>query len=76
MLHFPPITLSNSTDQENCQVNNSLLQDTRLGPQSYSTTAQQSKGDNHIKLKTQNFSGEEDFEDYLAQFEITTEING
>ena len=33
----------------------------------------QSKGDNNIRLKPQNFSGTEDF---LAQFEITTEING
>ena len=36
----------------------------------------QSKGDNNIRLKPQNYSGTEDFEDFLAQFEITTEING
>ena len=36
------------------------------------------RGDNSVKLKPQNFSGtsDDDFEDYLAQFNITAEING
>ena len=36
------------------------------------------RGDNSVKLKPQCFSGTpaDDFEDYLAQFNITTEING
>ena len=36
----------------------------------------QSKRDNNIRFKSQNYSGIEDFEEFLAQFEITTEING
>ena len=40
-------------------------------------THQQSRADNFIKLKPQNFSGtDDDFEDFLTQFEITSEING
>ena len=35
-----------------------------------------SNGDNHIKLKPQTFSGTDYFEDFMAQFEITAEING
>ena len=36
------------------------------------------RGDNSVKLKPQSFSGTpgDDFEDYLAQFNITAEING
>ena len=36
------------------------------------------RGDHYIKLKPQSYSGVEndDFEDWLAQFEITAEING
>ena len=34
------------------------------------------KGDNFVKLKPQNYSGTDEFEDFLAQFEITSEING
>ena len=36
------------------------------------------RGDNYVKLKPQSYSGVEndDFEDWLAQFEITAEING
>ena len=36
----------------------------------------QSKGDNNIRFKPQTYSGTEEFEDFLTQFEITTEING
>lgn len=35
------------------------------------------RADNFIKLKPQNFTGsDDDFEDFLTQFEITSEING
>lgn len=33
------------------------------------------KGDNFVKLKPQNFSGTDEFEDFLGQFEITSETN-
>lgn len=34
------------------------------------------RGDNYVKLKPQSYSGSDDFEDFLAQFDITAEING
>ena len=34
------------------------------------------KGDNIVNLKPQNYSGTDEFEDFLAQFDITSEING
>ncbi|MEW8544925.1 MAG: hypothetical protein AB2693_15470, partial [Candidatus Thiodiazotropha sp.] len=43
--------------------------------QSASTTTQ-SRVDNYVKLKPQNYAGNDDFEDFLTQFEITSEING
>ena len=43
--------------------------------QSASTTAQ-SRVDNYVKLKPQTYTGNDDFEDFLTQFEITSEING
>lgn len=43
--------------------------------QSVSTTAQ-SRVDNYVKLKPQTYTGNDDFEDFLTQFEITSEING
>lgn len=43
--------------------------------QSASTTTQ-SRVDNYVKLKPQTYTGHDDFEDFLTQFEITSEING
>ena len=41
------------------------------------STSQHTRADNFIKLKPQNFTGsDDDFEDFLTQFEITSEING
>ena len=41
------------------------------------STSQRTRADNFIKLKPQNFTGsDDDFEDFLTQFEITSEING
>ena len=41
------------------------------------STNQHTRADNFIKLKPQNFTGsDDDFEDFLTQFEITSEING
>ena len=41
------------------------------------SASQHTKADNFIKLKPQNFTGsDDDFEDFLKQFEITSEING
>lgn len=34
------------------------------------------RGDNSVKLKPQSYAGTDDFEDFLAQFNITAEING
>ena len=31
---------------------------------------------NYISLKPQTYTGSDDFEDFLTQFEITSEING
>ena len=41
------------------------------------SASQHTRADNFIKLKPQNFTGsDDDFEDFLTQFEITSEING
>ncbi|MEW8546307.1 MAG: hypothetical protein AB2693_22550, partial [Candidatus Thiodiazotropha sp.] len=40
------------------------------------STTTQSRIDNYVKLKPQNYAGNDDFEDFLIQFEITFEING
>lgn len=45
-----------------------------INPSSINSTMA-SRGDNYVKLKPQNYSGVDDFEDFLAQFEITAEIN-
>ena len=64
---------------------NSLTHDANIVPQLNSNVPSsqssineisQSKGDNHYRLKPQTFSGNEDFEDFLAHFQITVEING
>ena len=54
----------------------SLVDDSQSKGDNLSILNRQSKGDNNIRLKPQNYSGTEDFEDFLAQFEITIEING
>ena len=54
----------------------SLVDDSQSKGDNLSILNRQAKGDNNIRLKPQNYSGTEDFEDFLAQFEITTEING
>ena len=54
----------------------STVDDSQSKGDNLSILNRQSKGDNNIRLKPQNYSGTEDFEDFLAQFEITTEING
>ncbi|MES9879321.1 MAG: hypothetical protein ABW185_00370 [Sedimenticola sp.] len=42
-----------------------------------STSTTHARADNYVKLKPQTFTGtNDDFEDFLTQFEITTEING
>ena len=46
-----------------------------LAPSTLSNISK-SKGDNYVKLKPENFSGNDDFEDFRAQFEITSKING
>ncbi|MCG8048446.1 MAG: hypothetical protein N0E48_22985, partial [Candidatus Thiodiazotropha endolucinida] len=41
------------------------------------STIHHTRADNYIKLKPQTFTGsDDDFEDFLTQFEITAEING
>lgn len=64
---------------------NSLTRDANIVPQQNSNVPSsqssiheisQSKGDNHYRLKPKTFSDNEDFEDCLAHFQITTEING
>ena len=40
-----------------------------------SASTSQSRADNYLKLKPQHFSGTDDFEDFLTQFEITSELN-
>ena len=41
------------------------------------SNTQQTRTDNYVKLKPQNFTGSDDeFEDFLTQLEITSEING
>ena len=41
------------------------------------SASQHTRADNFIKLKPQNFTGSgDDFDDFLTQFEITSEING
>ena len=47
--------------------------ETQLG---LSNTFVRAKGDSGVKLKPQKYSGTDVFEDFLAQFEITAEING
>ena len=54
----------------------STVDDSQSKGDNLSIINRQAKGDNNIRLKPQNYSGTEDFEDFLAQFEITTEING
>ena len=54
----------------------SLVDDSQSKGDNLSILNRQAKGDNNIRLKPQNYSGTEDFEDFLVQFEITTEING
>ena len=54
----------------------STVDDSQSKEDNLSFLNRQAKGDNNIRLKPQNYSGTEDFEDFLAQFEITTEING
>ena len=65
MQHFST-TSSNLSGQSNVSGQRSIFE-TNLG-----------RGDNSVKLKPQSFSGTpgDDFEDYLAQFNITAEING
>lgn len=40
-----------------------------------SSMTSQTRVDNSVKLKPQTFSGNDEFEDFLTQFEITSEIN-
>ena len=54
----------------------STVDDSQSKGDNLSILNRQAKGDNNIRLKPQNYSGTEGFEDFLAQFEITTEING
>lgn len=58
------------------QITESQSQDTNSNENSVSNVNLQSKGDNFIKLKPQTYSGTDDFEDFLTQFDITSEING
>ena len=46
--------------------------------ESLNTNLANARGENYVKLKPKSYSGTEndDFEDWLAQFEITAEING
>ena len=42
-----------------------------------SASTSQARADNYVKLRPQTFTGtDDDFEDFLTQFEITSEING
>ena len=51
------------------------LHDTNSKTTSASTS--QARADNYVKLRPQTFTGtDDDFEDFLTQFEITSEING
>lgn len=58
------------------QITDSQSQDTNSNENSVPNVNLQSKGDNFIKLKPQTYSGTDDFEDFLTQFDITSEING
>lgn len=40
-----------------------------------STSTSQTRVENYLKLKPQHFAGTDDFEDFLTQFEITSELN-
>lgn len=40
------------------------------------STTSQTRVDHYVKLKPQSYTGNDDFEDFLTQFEITSEING
>lgn len=71
------INLVESQASQRAETSSSTLNQTCEIPlQGSSNLTLGSKGDNHIKLKPQTFSGTDDFEDFLAQFEITAEING
>ena len=53
------------TVQSNCDMNTPVI-----------ASNSHSRGDNsYFKMKPQNFSGAEDFDEFLSQFEITCEIN-
>ena len=71
------INLVESQASQRAETSSSTLNQTCEIPlQGSSNFTLGSKGDNHINLKPQTFSGTDDFENFLAQFEITAEING
>lgn len=67
----------NSTNQMPCSHINFNLHSTNSTTDTPANTTQHTRADNYVKLKPQTFSGsDDDFEDFLTQFEITAEING
>lgn len=67
---------ASAVNHTNSVLNMSSQTDTQF--QRISSNTEMSRGDNSVKLKPQSFSGApaDEFEDYLAQFNITAEING
>ena len=67
---------ASAVNNTNSVLNMSSQTDTQF--QRISSNTETSRGDNSVKLKPQSFSGApaDEFEDYLAQFNITAEING
>ena len=52
------------------------LQSSNLANRASASNISEARVNNYIKLKPQTYTGSDDFEDFLTQFEITSEING
>ena len=51
------------------------LQSSNLANRASASNTSEARVNNYIKLKPQTYTGSDDFEDFLTQFEITSEIN-
>ena len=52
------------------------LQSSNLAKRASASNISEARVNNYIKLKPQTYTGSDDFEQFLTQFEITSEING
>ena len=52
------------------------LQSSNLANRASASSISEARVNNYIKLKPQTYTGSDDFEAFLTQFEITSEING